>query len=157
MVQAESNAGQQAERNRLCALQIAPFRFVVCGEKDIVLRLAVCFQLTDTSKFVMVHSPFWIKLTSLPIAGLHPRSPRHFALQPSTRVSQTLWPTNINCYITCEYWHLHHCDCRHILMFAHCPDLCDISLATLYPQLKLETVELLLILPGHHWFCDWFP
>jgi len=145
MVQAKSNTGQQAERNPPCALQIAPFRFVVCGEKDIVLRLAVCFQLTDTSKSFVIYSPFWIKLTSLLVVGLRPQSPRHFAWQPSTRVLQTLWPTNISCYITGEYWHLHHCDCRHILMFAHSPDLCDISVATLHPYLKLETVELLLI------------
>jgi hypothetical protein len=32
--------------------------FVVCGERDIVLKTAVCFHLTDTSKFFVVHSPF---------------------------------------------------------------------------------------------------
>jgi len=30
------------------------------------------------------------------IVGLHPQSPRHFARQPSTRVSQTLRPSYLS-------------------------------------------------------------
>ena len=95
-------------------------------ERGVVLQIAVCFQSTDTSKFFVVYSQFWIKLRSLFIAGLHPQSPRHFAWQPSTRVSQTLWPTNMShycsCYLTGEYLHLHRCFCRNTLIFAHSPD-----------------------------------
>jgi hypothetical protein len=56
------------------------------------------------------------------IAGLHPQSLRHFALQPSVRVSQSLW-----CYLSHmiaailadEYWHLLCSDWRKKLIYAH--------------------------------------
>ena len=74
------------------------------------------------------------------IAGLHPRSPCHFAWQPSARVSQTLppsYPSHVTAAATLsdQYWHPHRSDCSNTLILAHTTSrtlqTCDISLDSL--------------------------
>ena len=57
-------------------------------------------------------------------AGLHPQRSRHFAWQPSARVSQYLQPFYLSHMIAAaasadQYWYLHRSDCRNTLIYTH--------------------------------------
>jgi hypothetical protein len=58
------------------------------------------------------------------VAGFRVQSRRHFAWQPSARVSQTLWPTYLSHMFAAassadQYRHLHRSGCSNTLIYAH--------------------------------------
>jgi hypothetical protein len=58
------------------------------------------------------------------MGGLLPQSPRHFARQPSARVSQTLrssYPNHMTAVATAadQHWYFHGSDFRNKLISAH--------------------------------------
>jgi hypothetical protein len=74
------------------------------------------------------------------MARLHPQSPRHFAWQPSARVSQTLrssYPSHMTAAATSadQHWYLHGSNFRNTLISVHTTlrtlPTCDISLGSL--------------------------
>jgi hypothetical protein len=90
------------------------------------------------------------------VAGIHLQSPRHFAWQPSVRVSQTLRSSYLSHMIATamyedEYWHLHRSDFRNTLIYANTTSrtvpACDINLGWLtLPTPKAGNfVELILL------------